>query len=490
VLLTGWGKTGVLSSHASSRNKVVPGPPAAGSSEVGQDKPKSRPKYIRWSDLLRRVLGIETVGSIPGPYGFLRRTGQHGTILRTALEGATAMISTANAKRATTSVARLAFLCASLEIVACSSGASEPTGNSPGSPDSAIPKVPSVADATLQWTKTIDTGADDEIAAMLAAPPSGVFILGTRSTVAGKSGAISTLSFEHPFVSSIDSSGNARWMLEINTSTQYKATGIATGTDGTLALVAETLDSQLNWGGMVAFVNDAGSLVSSFFLPATQNIDPCAVKIAPEGDVIVAGRGMDRPWVSRMSKSGTSVWTSKGSSTYVGHVADVAVSTDGSVSILSVDTTTVGSTMPMYVERLDPTGQVVWSKRVGTGYGGHIALDQNGTIYVATEGDNRPSPANVVVEYSADGTEMRRWAETDQEMPWGITVMPNGIFVLTGNFGVRRLSQFDPQTSKLVGALTVSDGTTAFAIIDAFNVTLGRYQGDDIGLEWLTIPGQ
>ncbi len=28
---------------------------------LAQDKPKSRPRYIRWSDLLRRVFGIETV---------------------------------------------------------------------------------------------------------------------------------------------------------------------------------------------------------------------------------------------------------------------------------------------------------------------------------------------------------------------------------------------------------------------------------------------
>jgi len=54
---------GVLSSHARSRSQVVPAPaPAvAGQAEPGQDKPKSRPRYIRWSELLRRVFGIETV---------------------------------------------------------------------------------------------------------------------------------------------------------------------------------------------------------------------------------------------------------------------------------------------------------------------------------------------------------------------------------------------------------------------------------------------
>jgi hypothetical protein len=52
---------GVLSSHASSRSQVVPAAPEAAPPEPGQDKPKSRPKYIRWSDLLRRVFGIETI---------------------------------------------------------------------------------------------------------------------------------------------------------------------------------------------------------------------------------------------------------------------------------------------------------------------------------------------------------------------------------------------------------------------------------------------
>jgi hypothetical protein len=47
---------GVLSSHAASRKDVVL---VAAPTDAGQDKPK--PKYIRWSDLLRRVFGIETV---------------------------------------------------------------------------------------------------------------------------------------------------------------------------------------------------------------------------------------------------------------------------------------------------------------------------------------------------------------------------------------------------------------------------------------------
>jgi hypothetical protein len=50
---------GVLSSHAISRSEVVPAlatPPAASGE---QDKPKRRPRYIRWSELLRRVFGIE-----------------------------------------------------------------------------------------------------------------------------------------------------------------------------------------------------------------------------------------------------------------------------------------------------------------------------------------------------------------------------------------------------------------------------------------------
>jgi hypothetical protein len=51
---------GVLSSHAASRKKVVPRPTEAA---AGHDKPKRKSKYVRWSDLLRRVFGIEVVCS-------------------------------------------------------------------------------------------------------------------------------------------------------------------------------------------------------------------------------------------------------------------------------------------------------------------------------------------------------------------------------------------------------------------------------------------
>jgi len=52
---------GVLSSHASSRSQVVPHTPPPADAEVGQDKPKRRFRYIRWSELLRRVFGVEVV---------------------------------------------------------------------------------------------------------------------------------------------------------------------------------------------------------------------------------------------------------------------------------------------------------------------------------------------------------------------------------------------------------------------------------------------
>ena len=407
-------------------------------------------------------------------------------------KGTAQMSLTSSARHATSqSVARLACLWVSLEIVACSSGANEISGRSPGPSGTANPKVPSIADASRPWTKTLDTGADDEIAAMLAAPPSGVYVLGTRSAVAGKSGVLTTLSFEHPVVFSIDASGNTLWSLEINTSLQYRATGIARGADGMLAVTATTLDSQFRRGGLVAFVNDAGSLVSSFNFPTTQEIDPSAVKIAPDGDVVVAGRRQSKPWVSKLSNSGAAAWSSSGSSTYSGYFADVALSTDGSISILSVDTTKVTDAMPMYAMRLDSTGQqVLWSQPVGTGYGGVLTLDQDGNLYVAAQGDTGPSSGNVIVKYSADGTELRRWAATDQEFPQGIAVLPNGVYVLAGNFGAKKLSQFDPTTAKLLGSLTVSDGALAFAMIDASNAAAGSYQVDDIGLEWLTIPAQ
>ena len=40
---------------------MVPAAPEPAPPFAGKDNPKRSPKYIRWSDLLRRVFGIETV---------------------------------------------------------------------------------------------------------------------------------------------------------------------------------------------------------------------------------------------------------------------------------------------------------------------------------------------------------------------------------------------------------------------------------------------
>lgn len=52
---------GVLSSHASARSQVVPHTPPPANAEPDQDKPKRKFRYIRWSELLRRVIGSEVV---------------------------------------------------------------------------------------------------------------------------------------------------------------------------------------------------------------------------------------------------------------------------------------------------------------------------------------------------------------------------------------------------------------------------------------------
>jgi streptogramin lyase len=239
---------------------------------------------------------------------------------------------------------------------------------------------------------------------------------------------------------------------------------------------------------MVAFIGDDGTLASSFAFPTAQEIDPYAIKVAADGDVIVAGASSLKPWVSKLSSSGVPAWSTSGSSSYSGYVADLALSADGSVSILAVDTTNVWAAMPMYVKRLDANGQLVWSQLVGNGYGGCLTLGQDGTLYVAAQGDTKPASTNVVVAYAADGIELRRWAVTDSEYPHGIASATNGLFVLAGNLGTRKLSQFDPNTGKVLGTLTVSDGALAFAMIDPFNAAVGSYQVDDIGLQWFTIP--
>jgi hypothetical protein len=52
---------GVLSSHATSRSKVIPAPaqPTPVTTPAGQDKPKNTSRYISWSELLRRTFEIE-----------------------------------------------------------------------------------------------------------------------------------------------------------------------------------------------------------------------------------------------------------------------------------------------------------------------------------------------------------------------------------------------------------------------------------------------
>jgi hypothetical protein len=43
------------------RHRPAPAQPTPVTTPAGQDKPKNTPKYISWSELLRRTLGFETL---------------------------------------------------------------------------------------------------------------------------------------------------------------------------------------------------------------------------------------------------------------------------------------------------------------------------------------------------------------------------------------------------------------------------------------------
>jgi outer membrane protein assembly factor BamB len=325
---------------------------------------------------------------------------------------------------------------------------------------------------------TLDTGADDELDGLLAAPQSAFWVLGRRSLVSSYSGILANLAYRHVFVSKRDSTGNELWFHEFATGLQYSAASIARGPGEAVAVTASTLDDNLNWGGIIWLLNSDGSLGLTVTIPSTEAIEPKVVVGAGDGGVVVAGSCNLQPWIAKYSSAGTLVWSQVDSTVQSGDMPELVVGNDGSIWVVSADT---GGT---FLRRYSSDGEVQWSVPVaGAGSGGLMAVGSDGSLYLAVAADNRPSAGNVVVRYSTDGQEILRWPIVDQEYPWQLAYTSAGVFVMAGNFGTRKLSQFDAENGTLLGSFVVSNSTTNFTILDSGYVVLGSMEGEDIGLE-------
>ena len=238
---------------------------------------------------------------------------------------------------------------------------------------------------------------------------------------------LSIIGFAAPNVKASDSP--VYWAKSYGGSHSDEAYAVAIAPNGDIIVAGRTYSFGAGWYDVWVFRLDANGNVKWQKTYGGEYWDEAyAVAIAPNGDIIVAGEtgsfGADWKkdvWILRLDENGNVKWQK----TYgEGEAYAVAIAPNGDIIV-------TGS----FTMRLDANGNVIWAKNVG---GDAVAIAPNGDIIVAGETDSFGAGKDDVWVLRLDENGNVKWQKTyggSDYDGWGVDVAiaPNGDIIVAGS---------------------------------------------------------
>ncbi len=196
--------------------------------------------------------------------------------------------------------------------------------------------------------------------------------------------------------------------------------------------------------GLVARLDREGNVKWVRILGGSNDDEFSDVKVAPNGDIIVAGytysfgAGKEDFWVLRLDENGNVKWQK----TYGGSRDDeayaVAISPNGDIIVVGYTESFEGG--GTWVLRLDLNGNAIWQKNYGEKYwdiARAVAILFNGEIIVAGVTESFGAGAGDVWVLRLDGNGNIKWQKTYGGEEWdrttAVAVAPNGDIIVAGH---------------------------------------------------------
>ncbi len=239
----------------------------------------------------------------------------------------------------------------------------------------------------IKWQKTYGGSGGDKAYALALAPNGDIIVAGETHSFGAN-----TPNFSNLWILRLDGEGNVKWQRTFEGHYADWARAIAVAENGDFIIAGLTFS--FGAGGYDAWILrlDANGNVKWQKTYGGSNDDSAdAVALAPNGDIIVAGRtksfgaGNADFWVLHLDENGNIKWQK----TYGGSDSDgadaLALAPNGDIIVVGYTKSFGAGSADVWILRLDENGNVKWQKTYGGSdwdYANEVAMVDSGDIIV------------------------------------------------------------------------------------------------------------
>ena len=274
-----------------------------------------------------------------------------------------------------------------------------------GSSDASITKLS--PNGTKLWTKQIGTTNVDQTSGLASGSDGSIYITGyTEGSINGAANA----GFSDAFLTKFSIEGIQLWTNQIGSNSWDSAKAISVGSDGSIYIAGDangSVDGQAYFGSSDAFLvkyNSSGTKLWTKQI-GTSNADKATgIASGPDGSIYLTGYtegsiggknnlGFSDAFLMKFSSDGTQLWSAQVGSNSWDSAKSISIGSDDAVYIAgdtnaSVDGQPYFGGSDVFLMKFSSNGNKIWIQQIGSPNNDKIhsvSLDRNGLIYIGGE---------------------------------------------------------------------------------------------------------
>ena len=257
------------------------------------------------------------------------------------------------------------------------------------------------------WTKQIGTSNVDQTSGLASGSDGSIYITGyTEGSINGAT----TTGFSDAFLMKLSSEGTQLWKVQIGSNSWDSAKAISISSDGSIYIAGDangSVDGQAYLGSSDAFLvkyNSSGTKLWTKQI-GTSNADKATgIASGPDGSIYLTGYtegsvggknnlGFSDAFLMKFSSNGTQLWSAQVGSNSWDSAKAISIGSDDAVYMVgdanaSVDGQPYAGGSDVFLMKFSSNGNKIWTQQIGTPNNENIhsvSLERNGLIYIGGE---------------------------------------------------------------------------------------------------------
>jgi hypothetical protein len=274
-----------------------------------------------------------------------------------------------------------------------------------GSSDAFITKLS--PNGTKLWTKQIGTSSVDQTSGLASGSDGSIYITGyTEGSINGAANA----GFSDSFLAKFSIEGIQLWTNQIGSNSWDSAKAISIGSDGSIYIAGDangSVDGQAYFGSSDAFLvkyNSSGTKLWTKQIGTSKADKATGIASGPDGSIYLTGYtegsiggknnlGFSDAFLMKFASNGTQLWSAQVGSNSWDSAKAISIGSDDAVYIAgdtnaSIDGQPYLGGSDVFLMKFSSNGNKIWTQQIGSPDNDNIhsvSLDRNGLIYIGGE---------------------------------------------------------------------------------------------------------